>query len=77
MSTHATAEAIDVSGFVTEDGRAINLLEDWDGPGAEAAFLREVRDGACRWFVTTLGPEYNNLHHDHFHLQSRGWGLCR
>jgi hypothetical protein len=36
-----------------------------------------VRDSACVWFKTALGPEFNDLHKDHFHLQSRGFGTCR
>lgn len=74
MSLHATAEAIDISGFVLDSGRALSLKADWD---RERAFFEEVRDSACQWFETTLGPDYNALHDDHFHLQSRGWGTCR
>lgn len=77
MSTHATADAVDISGFGFADGRRISLLADWDGPGPEAAFLRAARDSACDWFRLTLSPDYNALHADHFHLQSTGWGLCR
>ena len=77
MSTHATAEAIDITGFDLTDGRRIRLLGDWGGGDAEATFLRRVRDASCTWFKTTLGPDYNALHADHFHLQSRGWGTCR
>ena len=77
MSTHATAEAIDVSGFSFADGTKVTLLENWGDGSAKAAFLKEVRDGACDWFRVTLSPEYNNLHADHFHLQHTGWGLCR
>lgn len=77
MSLHATAEAIDISGFVLSDGMHISILDDWAGDPDAQLFLREARDGACRWFATTLSPEYNSLHADHFHLQSRGWGLCR
>lgn len=77
LSTHATAEAIDVRGVTLTDGRHLDLLSGWAGDGDVAAFWRAARDGACTWFVTVLGPEYNALHADHFHLQSRGWGLCR
>jgi hypothetical protein len=77
MSTHATANAVDIAGFRLFDGRQISLLEDWDSGGATGLFLRAVRDGACDWFNLTLSPEYNALHADHFHLQSVGWGLCR
>lgn len=77
MSTHATADSIDVSGFVMADGQRITLLDDWDGTADRAAFLRAVRDSACDWFRVTLGPDYNTLHANHFHLQHTGWGLCR
>lgn len=77
LSTHATAEAIDITGFRFADGRRMTLIGGWDGAPEEQAFLRAARDGACRWFATTLGPDYNALHADHFHLQSRGWGTCR
>ena len=77
MSTHSTADAIDISGFVLDDGRKVTLLEGWNGEADEAAFLREVRDSACEWFKVTLSPDYNRLHADHFHLQHTGFGLCR
>ncbi|PXW71911.1 extensin-like protein [Loktanella sp. PT4BL] len=77
MSTHATADAIDIAGFQLADGGQVRLLADWEPPGRRADFLRAVRDGACDWFSLTLSPDYNRLHADHFHLQSRGWGLCR
>ncbi len=77
MSTHATAEAIDVTGFRLKNGAHVQLTRDWDGTGPAASFLKDARDGACRWFPTTLGPEFNTLHADHFHLQSRGRGTCR
>ena len=77
MSKHATADAIDIAGFHLEDGRHVTLLKGWQGTPEEQAFLNAVRDGACQWFKTTLGPEYNEFHADHFHLQSRGWGTCK
>ncbi|WP_342077409.1 extensin family protein [Yoonia sp. SS1-5] len=77
MSTHATANAIDIAGFRFADGTSAQLLRDWDSGDARAAFLTAARDGACDWFNLTLSPDYNSLHADHFHLQSTGWGLCR
>jgi hypothetical protein len=77
MSAHATAEAIDVSGFILEDGREIKLTSGWEGTLEERVFLREVRNSACKWFQLTLSPDYNALHADHFHLQHKGWGACR
>lgn len=77
MSTHSTADAIDISAFVTASGRRVTLQAGWDGAQDEAAFLRAARDGACTWFETVLSPDYNALHADHFHLQNIGWGSCR
>ncbi len=69
-SAHASAEAIDVSGFVLEDGRRITLTGDWNGgSAAEREFLRVVHRSACKRFGTVLGPEYNRAHEDHFHLE--------
>ena len=82
FSEHATADAIDVAGFILTDGRRIGVVTDWRGEGKEADFLHEVRDGACRLFSTVLSPDYNAAHRDHLHLDQaeRGvWGgrACR
>jgi hypothetical protein len=79
-SEHATGNALDVAAFVLADGRRVSLAGNWTGKGAEAAFLRRVRDDACDVFGTVLSPDYNAAHADHFHLDqaSRGFGtVCR
>ncbi|TQV66552.1 extensin-like domain-containing protein [Aliiroseovarius halocynthiae] len=76
-SSHATARSFDITGVRLSDGRRLTLLKDWEGAGPEAAFMRQIWRGSCRWFRLVLGPEYNRLHADHFHLQTTGWGLCR
>lgn len=76
-SEHATANAIDVAAFYLADGRQITVQRDWRDDGDKGAFLREVHDGACDVFGTTLGPDYNAAHRDHFHLDMRGWKSCR
>ncbi|MFW2350693.1 extensin family protein [Qipengyuania sp.] len=78
-SEHATANAIDIAGFVLEDGTRISVLRDWEGDGPKARFLRRVRDGACDGFATVLSPDYNAAHADHLHLDmSPRWrGVCR
>lgn len=69
-SAHATAGAIDVSGFILEDGRRITLSADWDGgTKEERQFLRVIQSSACKRFGTVLGPDYNRAHEDHFHLE--------
>ena len=74
------ANAIDIAGFVLVDGTRIAVVNDWQGEGDKARFLRAVRDGACRAFGTVLSPEYNEAHRDHFHLDQAARGLggvCR
>ena len=80
-SEHATANAVDVAGFRLEDGTRVTVVGDWGGSDARAAFLRDVRDGACRLFATVLSPDYNEAHRDHLHLdqadRAMGWRACR
>jgi hypothetical protein len=81
-SEHATADAIDIAGFRLENGDRISVLADWNGTPAKARFLRAVRDGACDLFATTLSPDYNRAHADHFHLDQAargalGGSVCR
>jgi hypothetical protein len=76
-SRHAMAEAFDVAGFVLADGRRIRVLGDWDEETVEAAFLRDVRDGACRFFDAVLSPDYNAAHRDHFHFDRGPYRVCR
>lgn len=77
-SAHATANAIDISGFVMADGRRITVLRDWKEPDPQVrAFLRTVRDSACKRFGTVLSPDYNAAHRDHLHLEvGAGRPLC-
>jgi len=37
-------------------------------PAPERQFLSRVHDGACGIFMTVLGPEANEAHRNHFHL---------
>lgn len=48
-------------------------------PTKEALFLRAIHGGACGAFGTVLGPEANDPHRNHFHLdliERRGRGYC-
>jgi hypothetical protein len=77
-SAHATANAIDVSGFVLADGRRITLTGGWNGgTGPERQFLRVVQASACKRFGTVLGPAYNADHRDHLHLEMSPSEFCR
>ena len=76
-SRHATANAIDVAGVQLESGRRIRVSAEWSASSDASAFLRDLRDGACRTFDGVLSPDYNAAHADHLHLDRGGWGTCR
>ncbi|MEA3016837.1 MAG: hypothetical protein QOI38_1559 [Sphingomonadales bacterium] len=81
-SDHARANAVDVAAFRLDDGTRLSVIGDWSRGGPRAAFLREIRDGACRLFATVLSPDYDAAHRDHLHLDQaargeRGWRACR
>ncbi|TXK60984.1 extensin family protein [Alkalisalibacterium limincola] len=92
-SQHATADALDIAGFVLDDGRRVRVVRDWqrvprlraapdtgpadEAPSPEALFLDDVHRGACRYFDAVLGPEYNQAHADHFHFDRGGFRACR
>jgi hypothetical protein len=77
-SEHATANAIDIAGFVQADGQEITVRRDWNGSDPRrAAFLRAVRDGACSFFDVVLSPDYNEAHRDHFHFDMGAFRTCR
>jgi hypothetical protein len=77
LSEHAYAKAADISGFVLADGREITVLGDFRDKGAKGDFLREIHDRACDVFDVTLGPNYNEEHANHFHLDVGGQHACR
>ena len=49
------------------------------GVSAEAKFLRLAHDGGCKIFSTVLGPEANDPHRNHLHLdlQKRKTSVCK
>ncbi len=76
-SNHATASALDVVGFRLKGGGQVSVLRDYRDTGAKGRFLKEVKTGACRLFGTTLTPDYNAAHADHYHLDMGAWSICR
>ena len=80
FSEHATANAIDIAAFRLADGRTVSVAGHWNADDERSRFLKEVRDGACELFATTLSPDYNKAHADHLHFdQARRGGsrYCR
>ncbi len=68
LSQHAFANALDIGEFITAKGEHIAIEEAWNAGDERAAFLRDIHAGACEIFGTTLGPEANEAHRNHFHL---------
>ena len=79
LSEHASASALDLAAFTLDDGTTIKVLDHWTNDSAphKQAFLRDVHRAACNYFGTVLGPEYNQAHSNHFHLDTRRFGICR
>ena len=76
ISRHARADAIDITGWRLADGRRVTVERGWDAP-RESGFLHALQTEGCRYFGAFLGPDYNDAHRTHFHLQGRGYGFCR
>lgn len=69
-----TVATADAGPETTGKGEALEA----EGEGAaEAGFLRAVHRGACRYFDAVLGPDYNDAHADHFHVDRGGFRVCR
>lgn len=77
LSEHAFANAIDIGGFRLSDGRVISVGTGWRGRPEERAFLRDVRNGACRYFQAVLSPDYNRAHAAHLHFDLGRDKMCR
>jgi hypothetical protein len=78
LSEHGKSNAIDIAAFVLDDGRRISVLNGWNSDDPqERAFLRRIRESACKRFGTVLSPDYNAAHRDHFHFDMSGKDYCR
>ena len=76
ISEHGKGNAIDISGFILENGEVKTVLNDWSRRGP----LGKAHRAACGPFSTVLGPNSDRFHRDHFHLDTarhRGGPYCR
>jgi hypothetical protein len=69
VSEHARGRAIDISRFRLADGATISVQGDWD-TDERGPLLREIHEAACGIFKTTLGPDSDAYHQDHFHFDT-------
>jgi len=76
-SEHASANALDVAGFVLANGDTVRVARDWSAEGPRGRFLRAIHAGACGFWNVVLGPDYNAAHRDHLHLDRGAFRACR
>ena len=76
-SQHATANAIDLAAFELADGRKVVVRTDWGDDTPAGRFLAAAHETACGLFNVVLGPDYNEAHRDHFHLDLGRFRRCR
>lgn len=77
----ASLSPVDLAPATKANGAAEGGLKKTEPPKPtnEALFLRAIHGGACGPFGTVLGPEANDPHRNHFHLDlipRRGRGYC-
>lgn len=74
VSEHSYANALDISEFQLDDGRSISVLKHYgserERDRAAREFLHRVLQRAYGEdvFSVALGPDFDPLHRDHFHL---------
>ena len=79
ISEHGKGRAIDISGFVMQDGSEITVLQGWRAESTSRA-MRKMHKAACGPFGTVLGPQADRFHQDHFHFDTaryRSGTFCR
>ncbi len=77
VSEHGKGRAIDISAINLRNGVSITVLRGWHDP-AHGQILRRLQNDACGPFKTTLGPNSDRYHQDHFHFdvaQRRNGGV--
>lgn len=54
-----------------EKPKSPEALKEAQAKQAMSTFLHQAHDSACNVFETVLGPDTNDAHHDHFHLDMK------
>ena len=75
LSEHGLARAIDIGGFVMDDGSTVSVYADWEdgvadpvtGPGQMLRAFTDQVWAMGLWNII-LTPEFNDAHDDHFHI---------
>ncbi|HEV7251778.1 MAG TPA: extensin family protein [Mesorhizobium sp.] len=67
-SEHAKGNALDVMRIELNNGKDIDVKKPGWFAFRQRGLLNAVRDDACGYFSTVLGPGYDADHKDHFHF---------
>lgn len=67
ISEHGSGKAIDVAGFVLDNGQTLTVLANYN------ATIRKAQRAACGPFGTTLGPGSDGYHENHIHLDTASY----
>jgi hypothetical protein len=76
-SQHSLANAVDIGAFRLENGKQISVTHDYKADSVEGRFLREAHMRACRYFRVAIGPEFNEAHSNHLHLDRGIFIRCK
>ena len=71
LSEHGKGNALDVGAIELGNGRVIKVRRKGFFAFREKSFMRAIREGACDYFTTVLGPGSDADHADHFHFDLR------
>lgn len=76
ISEHGKGNAIDIAAFTLANGTTLSVLDDF----RRTRWMQRAYAAACGIFGTTLGPNSDSFHRNHFHFdtaQYRGGPYCR
>ncbi|MEL6691245.1 MAG: extensin family protein [Pseudomonadota bacterium] len=68
LSEHAKGTAIDISAFRMSDGETLTVLGDWRNNNG--GFMKRLFRASCRIWHTSIGPDGDRFHQDHFHFDA-------
>lgn len=74
ISEHGRGKAIDIAGFVLDNGRTYTVEDDYNRQ------IRKAQKAACGIFGTTLGPGSDGYHENHLHFDTASYSggpYCR
>jgi hypothetical protein len=77
ISEHARGNALDIGAVKLANRKSFDLAAH----ATPEPFRARIREAACRWFTTVLGPGSDAYHNEHIHLDRAerrgGYRLCQ